>query len=161
MIHPYPIRKFSPCRVLSGKIPPESRKTNKILTILCYYLQDLCRKLHIELVKQFLCMLHNSPQIRYITTRFILIQSIISNFYGSIHRKTMPLIYIFTQTRPGVKAFIRPSPLGLISLPRGRLHLFVWFTLPTSQHTLSVRAQSSDDTVPDHIRSITLHPVFG
>ena len=78
--------------VLSGKIPPESRKTNKILTILCHYLQDLCRKLHIELVKQFLCMLHNSPQMRYITLHLILIQSIISNFYGSIHRKAMPLI---------------------------------------------------------------------
>lgn len=37
-------------------------------------------------------MLHNSSQIQYITLRFILIQSIISNFYGSIHRKTMPLI---------------------------------------------------------------------
>lgn len=92
MIHPYPIRKFLPCRILSGKIPPESRKTNRILTILCHYLQDLCRKLDIELVKQFLCMLHNSPQIRYITLYFILIQSIISSFYGSIHRKTMPLI---------------------------------------------------------------------
>ena len=37
-------------------------------------------------------MLHNSLQIRHITLYFILIQPIISNFYGSIHRKTMPLI---------------------------------------------------------------------
>lgn len=37
-------------------------------------------------------MLHNSHQIQYITLHFILIQSIISDFYGSIHRKAMPLI---------------------------------------------------------------------
>ena len=37
-------------------------------------------------------MLHNLLQIRYIALYLVLIQSIISNFYGNIHRKTMSLI---------------------------------------------------------------------